>query len=149
MAPRSIRAATKGRLKELLESAPDLYDVQVLWGDETHSPDREHIRITDATGTVSIPTMNAGRKQRDDRFSVRLYVYSGVPGRAPQEAEERVEEMCHVIGDILADDFTLRDLDGLVAAELGEVTGPVSYAGGEGAIGWAGPIAVNCFARLI
>lgn len=149
MTTRSIRTATKARLRQLLVDRPELVDVQVLWGEETHSPDREHIRLADVTGTLSIPTWSGGgRAQRLDNYSINLYVFSGVPGMTPQEAEERVEELCHVIGDVLADDFTLGDLDGLLAAELGQVDGPTSWATDEGALGWAGPIRVNCQAHL-
>jgi len=145
---RTIRTATKSRLQRLLQDSPTLYDVQVLWGDETGAPDREHIRLGDVTGTLNIPVMSAGRRYRDDRYALNLYVYVGIPGLSPQEAEERCEELCHVIGDVLADDFSLDNLDGLVSAELGEFAGPVSYASSEGAVAWAGPLRIACHSRL-
>lgn len=148
MAERSIRSKTKRRLQDLLEAKPDLFGVQILRGWDEQAPEREHIRIGDASGTLSIPVMTAGRKHRDDRYTISLYVFAGVPGRGAEEAEERLEELVHVIGDVLADDHTLGELDGLVSAEMGEYAGPKSDPTPEGSYGYATPVEINCHARL-
>lgn len=153
MARTSIRVAAKKRLIGLLEAHPDLADVDVYyaWSGE---PARDHIRVgaPPTSGDSSVPTMKSGRKDRDDRFGISVYVLASTPGREQPEAEERAEQLLAIVESVVADHSLLQlndqQLDGVVMATVGDLDGPDSEPQTEGALAW-GRLVVNVHARLI
>lgn len=152
MARASIRTAAKKRLLDLLEAEPDLYDVDVYYA-WTGEPARDHIRVgaPPTSGDSSVPTMKAGRKDRDDRFGISVYVLASTPGRSNTEAEERAEALLSIVESVLADHSLLQlnddGLPGVVMATVGDLDGPDSDATDEGALGY-GRLVVNIHSRL-
>jgi hypothetical protein len=144
-----IRVACKKQLVQLLLAAPALADWQVVYSWTTHGPDRDHIRVglAPTSGESNVPTMKAGRKFRDDRFGISLYVLASAPGRSFEEAEERVEQALGVIDDVLAEAGGTLSLDGVVDASIGDFDGPDSDATEQGALGY-GRLVVNFHTRL-
>jgi hypothetical protein len=145
-----IRVACKKQLVQLLRAAPALADWQVVYSWATHGPDRDHIRVglAPTSGESNVPTMKAGRKYRDDRFGISLYVLASAPDRSFEEAEERVEEALASIDSVLADDPHLGGLlTGGLGATLGKVDGPDSDGTEQGALGY-GRCVVNVHSRL-
>lgn len=144
-----IRVACKKRLVQLLEAAPELVDWQVVYSWADHEPERDHIRVglVPTSGESNVPTMKAGRKFRDDRFGISLYVLASAPGRSFEEAEERVEEALAAIDSVLADNSRLGGLDGVLMATLGDFDGPDSDGTEQGALGY-GRCVVQIHSRL-
>jgi hypothetical protein len=142
-----IRVAAKRRLVELLEVA--LSDWEIVYGWDGPAPERDHIRVgaPPTSGASNVPTMKAGRKFRDDRFGISLYILASTPGRSHVEAEERVEAGLAGIDSVLADNSRLGGLDGVLMATLGDVDGPDSDPADEGALGY-GRCVVDIHARL-
>jgi hypothetical protein len=144
-----IRVACKKQLVQLLQAAPTLVDWQVVYSWASHGPDRDHIRVglAPTSGESNVPTMKAGRKYRDDRFGISLYVLASAPGRSFEEAEERVEEALGAIDSVLADNSRLGALDGVLMATLGDCDGPDSDGTEQGALGY-GRCVIDIHARL-
>lgn len=69
---------------------------------------------------VVVPTSKAGRKARDDRFTVTLVVR--VSGRISVDAldatQVRLAELLGAIEDVFADDPSLEDFPGVISAEI-------------------------------
>lgn len=152
MALTSIRVAAKRRLLELLKAERALDDVDVFYA-WTGDPERDHIRVGAAptSGAEQVPTMKAGRKHRDDRFGISVYVLASTPGREHDEAEERTEELLAIVESVVAVHSLLQlnddGLDGVVMATVGDLDGPDSDATDQGALGY-GRLVVNVHARL-
>jgi hypothetical protein len=142
-----IRVAAKRRLVELLKAG--LPDWEIVYGWDGPTPERDHIRVgaPPTSGSETVPTMKAGRKFRDDRFGISLYILAATPGRTHVEAEERVEVGLAGVDSVLADNSRLGALDGVLMATLGDVDGPDSDPATEGALGY-GRAVVNVHARL-
>jgi hypothetical protein len=119
MATNTIRYATARHIADLLTEADHLAETQVsvFWpGDKRVTP--EMIWIDRIEGDVSVPTMKAGRKDRDDLF--RIYWQVRVASRKHDEEASmgRLAEIVAELEDIPADWSTLQDFDGVVDAQV-------------------------------
>lgn len=97
---------------------------------------RNHVWIDRVTGTVSFDLLMAGRKLRDDQFTVRLIFQAGGPGDSIAETDARVETYCAAFEDLIAEDPSLGDMDGLIHAHFDEdsIEGPQGDLTDEGAV---------------
>lgn len=146
MASTTIRTAARRRLVELLAGWPGLAGVQVTVthpGDELKS---ESIWTGVPVGDINIPTMQAGRKERDDVFDVPLWFR--VANRATEDDTlDRLDQMIGEVCDYFATDTELGGLDGVLSAELARQEGPDAAKTNEGAEGGAA-LTVSVHARL-
>lgn len=146
MATSSIRWTFAKELVALIAGAESMGTVLVRSsrpGDTELTDEMVYVRMP-ITGEVSLPVGVGGRKPRDDRFTVTLQV--AVTRPSVDEAMVRLEEMVADVCDLLADDPSLGDIDGVLSAEISSATvGADTYADGV----WAsGEIAVSVHSRL-
>jgi hypothetical protein len=130
----SIRPAVKSALLTALQLKPELEGVQLSYGWPGDALEREHIWIGNVTGTVRIALLSTGRKYRDDKFNVSVFVQAGLIGGTEAEAEERATQLLAALEDVLADDPSIGEVDGLIDAELTTVDGPHTMLTKEGAV---------------
>jgi hypothetical protein len=142
----SIRHSLKAHLVDLLSAAPGLAGVQIAYGFPGDSMERECVYVARVTGTVEILLMQGGRKQRDDQFTITLIIQAGLDGGSEQASEERASEMYAVVENVLADDPSLDDVDGLIDAQIRQVDGPHTMQTMEGALAMFA-IDIECHAR--
>lgn len=132
MARTSIRATVKQWIVDELRNVAPTMNVDSGWPGRNLK--RDHAWVDRVTGTVEFNVVMAGRKQRDDKFTVRVIFQASQPGESIAETDERVEAMYAHLEDIFADDPGLGTMDGVVDATLGTVEGPVGEQTKEGAV---------------
>lgn len=134
MATKSIRSATKSALLTLLQAHPDLAGVQVEYGWPGDSWEVESVWIASVKGTVSISALSAGRKYRDDVFTITVLIQAGRLGQTALDADLRAEVLYGALEDVLANDPSLGNVDGLLWAQLSSAEGPTTRLTKEGAL---------------
>ena len=143
----SIRWQAAERVVSLLRAEPLLRSVSIEpgWpGDRV--PQAELIWLDEIDGTVNIPVMTGGRKQRDDIFNLPFQIR--VLGYATlAETMERLTTLVATIEDVLADDTSLLELDGVLSAEVTEER-QTSAMFPEGPVGFA-EVVVTVSSRLL
>ena len=127
MATTSVRVAVKRRLLELLGPAVGedgkrrtadgvIVDYTFPGGDLRD----EHVWLNGTTGIVDVRDFRAGRKARDDVFTLTVSFFAGRAGQTAEASEERAEELYALLCDLLADNPRLAadgvPLDGLMWA---------------------------------
>lgn len=114
MATTSIRWAVVDELVTRVTTAVDDPLVVVSAGFPGDMAQRaELIFVQGITSEVSTPVMSAGRRQRDDVFTIDLAV--AVSGKRDlQVTYQRLEELCGHVEDVLADDHDFTAMDGLL-----------------------------------
>lgn len=130
----SIRRAAKRRLIDLLASQPTLTGVPGDTGSPGGQMKTEHYWIGTVTGPMSDPLMKAGRRIRDDEFTMTVVFRVDLPGGTQDEADERAEELWSGLDELLAEDRKLDGLEGVLWAVLGQKEGPDGELTDEGAI---------------
>lgn len=150
MTTNTARAAVKARIRTLIGHSP-LGDrgVTVATGQLPENPDRKQVILGDIVGTIAPANMKAGRKDRDDRFTIEVWLIAFVAGASTAaEADELVDAMFSDFEDIFADDPTLGGtVSGLLHAYLdGPANGPNSR---QTPTGWASfrSTTVSCYVR--
>jgi hypothetical protein len=114
----SIRTAVKTRLVDLLTDA--LNPVQVSYGWPGQDLQDESVFCGQTTGQVTVADFRAGRKTRDDTFTVEVFFLAMKPGQTAAQAEERAEELYGSLETALAENPKLGDLPGVIhVAQLG------------------------------
>lgn len=116
MAATGIRWVAVKRLVDLLRTeAGPLVSVEPGWPGELAMRD-EMIWIDEVRSTIDAPVMTGGRIHRDDFFTVPVLVR--VAGARSLDATmERLEELVACVENVVADESTLNDLDGVVSVE--------------------------------
>lgn len=130
MATVSIRSNVKTWLTSGLDSA--LSEALVLRSWDGKVLERSTIWVIRVTGETTFPFSMAGRKTRDDEFTVRLAFAALVPGDSEVEAEARVESYVDALENLIAADPSMGGLDGVMAATYSLVEGPDTYPADEG-----------------
>jgi hypothetical protein len=131
----SIRSAAKLAVFNLLTAAYSALDPPVPttygWPGEELQADRVYlVGPGPGQGAVTYPVMMAGRKQREDKFTLSVILSAVAQAsfdgdNAVHAAETRAEVLYAVLEDAFANDQSLNELDGVVAALLGPtVSGP-------------------------
>lgn len=129
-----VRAATKAALTTALAAHATLSGVQVENGWPGKRLEREAVWVARVTGSITFPFMMAGRKIRDDEFTVTVLFMSGKPGTTLAESDARAEVLWSALDDILAADQTL-SIDGVEWLLEGvTVEGPTGEYTDEGAV---------------
>lgn len=146
MATTSIRHLYITRLVTLLRD--QLGGVQVEYGWPGDTLEADAVYVADVDGTVEIPTLKAGRKHRDDQFTVTVLIQAGLAGGDLAETAERAARLYAALEDVLADDPSLDGFDGLLDCELGFVAGPNTFRTSEGAVTFYA-CEINCQARYL
>jgi hypothetical protein len=145
MATSSTVPAVRSALVALLEVA--LPDSQVSYGRPADAAlQRECVWVGAARGADRIPVMKAGRKCREQSYSVQVIVWVAMPSGQQDDADARAFEVLTVIEGLVADDPSLGGLDGLVHATAGAWESVSDFAK-------EGPFAsisfdVDCLARI-
>lgn len=114
----SIRWQATNQLVTLLRSSPILSGVTVEpgWpGDRV--PAAELIWLDEIDGQIAVPVMTGGRKQRADTFTLSIQIRVIGLGTL-DETMSRLFELVAVVENLLADDTSLGNLDGVLSAEL-------------------------------
>lgn len=103
--------------------------------------ERNHVWVDRVVGTVSFDLIMAGRKLRDDEFTVRLIFQASGPGDSIAETDARVESYCAAFEDLIAERPFLSDdedapMEGLIHAVFAEdsIEGPMGEFTDEGAV---------------
>lgn len=94
----------------------------------------ELVYILTVDGEMSRPVMNAGRTVRDDKFQITIR-FRILGKRDLNLTMRRLSEVFSALEDVLADNSTLGDLDGVVSAEI---TSPTPWSVGMSHEGPAG-----------
>lgn len=142
----NVRARVRATLAERVRAVPAIAGVQVV-GHLTPDIANEHILFGEITGAYALRNMKAGRKQRSDTFTQRVFVMAGRAGQTAAGAEERALELFAALDDVLADDPTL-GVAGVQWARLGNVNGPDVAASDEGQVAFM-EIEVDVLAHMI
>jgi hypothetical protein len=132
-ATKSVRTAVIDALVTALKAKPVLANIQTSEGWPGKSLEHESVWVGKVTGLITFPLMMAGRKIRDDHFTVTIIFMSGNPGDTISDANDRVETYYGALEDIFADDQTLGSLDGVLSILLDQVEGPRGAFTDEGA----------------
>lgn len=119
MATTSTVYAFRAALVEAVAAV--LTDVQVSHGYPGESfLEREAVYVDRVTGRHQIANIKAGRKQRDETYVATVVVSVVNDDGTAADAEERAFELLQVVEDILADDPSMNDTDGVVHATAGD-----------------------------
>ena len=151
VATTSIRTRVRDEIIARLNQHPALMGtdgnrVPISPGLPGGSLEREHVFVARITGRRNIAFMEAGRKTRDDEFTISFVFMTATPGADTLDADNRAEQMSTALEDVLADDPTLGDLDGNFWAVEAEANGPDHQLTDEGAVAFM-HIDVECRAR--
>lgn len=150
MSTTSVRTATRRKIFDLLTAAGDLAGVQVSYA-EPRTAQKQCVWLGAITGEHQVAGFTANRKQRDDDFTIALFV--GVisePDATGQDADETCETLFATVENVLADDPVLTSAgpaDGLLWAVLGKVDGPSPSPAETGYVSLI-TAQINCKARL-
>lgn len=129
-----VRSIVKSALVDALRNHSLLQGVDVFTGWPGESLGREAVWISRTSGQITYPFMMAGRKTRDDEFTVTVMFMAGSPGNTIEEADARVEVLWSALDDVFANDQTL-SVDGAVwTLEGATVEGPTGEFTDEGAV---------------
>lgn len=141
MRPTSMRAQVKAylidQLAPLLEAqSTSEHPVAVSHGWPGKQLGRNHIWADRVTGTASFNLLMAGRKLRDDEFTIRFVFQASAPGDTLAETDARAEGYCAVFEDLIALDPSLGDMGGLIHAVFADnaIEGPNGELTDEGAV---------------
>ena len=148
MATGSIRSTFKQALVDSLGLQAGLAQVQIQYGWPGDTLEKDSVWLGGCNGQLSIPVLQAGRKQRDDEFTVDVYIATGTRGMTAVEADTKVVEYLSALDSVLANDPQLLTLDGLVAAVVTNIQGPDPSLTAEGASSFA-TATVSVHARYV
>jgi hypothetical protein len=149
MATTSTVPTVKAALVSLLTTAIGNTDVQVMHGrSQDNLIKKRQVVVVGAVSYQSeIANIKAGRKQRDERYSVEVLFLVAKPRGLSVDAESAAWALFNELEDVLANDPSLGGIDGLAWAVLGSVDADVALEN-EGPVAWI-TANVDCVARLI
>lgn len=134
MATSSTIPAVKAALVERLTAAVNDSGVQIVWGRPQDSlAARECVYVADARPSYEFANIKAGRRQYDERFEIDVLFCVARARGDVQAAAERAYQLLAALRDVLADDFTVGGISGLVWLRMGSAVEAVAY-GGEGPV---------------
>lgn len=129
------RYDVKAAIVDALQAHTSLLDVPVSYGWPGKHLEREHVWLANTTGTVNYPHVMAGRKTREDDYTITILFMASKDGKNLAEAEERVQEMYQALDDLAADGELIGTHDGVEWSLHGEtVDGPNSELTDKGAV---------------
>lgn len=134
-------------LVNLLTVAPALSGVQVGYSHPGDAVEVDSVYLGDVSGRQGPATMKAGRRTRDETYTVDVFVETTVDGPTAQGASERAWLLATAVEDVVANDATL-GLSAPFWAVVGDMSERVGFD--EDRRGWASRIriGVECRGRL-
>lgn len=149
MATTSTVPSVKAALVTQLTTAINSSSVQVSYGRPIQNlVKRQVVVVGNVSYSSDIANQKAGRKQRDERYSIEVLFFVGAARGRAADAETRVWALFASLENILADDPYLGGaIDGLAWAVLGSVEADVAHEN-EGPVAWIAAN-VDCLARLV
>ena len=147
MADHSTVPAAKAALVALIGAA--LAGVQVTYGRPADAQlERECVWVGDATGTHRVPVMAAGRKRRQEDYSIEVICWVAKTHGLISAAEARCFELLGEVEDVVADDPTLGLASnvGYFQATAGSFDTASDLPGGPAAVI---NLSIACSARLV
>lgn len=129
-----LRTRVRDEILARLAAQSDLEGVKIDPGLPGKNIEREHVFVARITGQRNVAFLEAGRKTIDDDFTISFIFWVANPGSDTLEADDRVEQMSMCLLDVLADDPSLGDLDGLMWATEAQTEGPDPELTDEGAV---------------
>lgn len=107
MATRSTVPTARATLLAALQAKPALAQIQVAYQHPGDAREADSIYLGEVRRDSSIPTLRAGRKTREERFTIDVWVDCAGDGPTAQTASERAWGYVGELEDILADDPSL------------------------------------------
>ena len=130
----SVRTTVKTWLTDQLTASLAGEDCEVSGGWPGRHLKRNHVWLDRCTGTVEFRLLMAGRKTREDEFTIRVVFQASAPGDDLASTDERAESYYAALEYLIADDPSLDGMDGIESALLASVEGPVGELTDEGAV---------------
>ena len=125
--------SVKSTLLTKLQADSTLSAIQVTYGDPGGAARREHIFIGDVTAGGQDPeSLSSGRRRRIETYTLDVIVSVQSKPQGLQENEERAIVLASAVEDVVADNPTLSDLDGLMFMECSGMSVSSSEAGVDG-----------------
>lgn len=129
-----LRTKVRDEIITRLRLQPDLEGVPVAPGLPGKTIEREHVFVARITGQREVAFLQEGRKTIEDNFIITFIFWVANPGSDTLESDDRAEVMSLCLLDVLAEDPSLGDLDGLMWAVEAESQGPDPELTDEGAM---------------
>lgn len=107
MATRSTVPAVRAALVALLQARPGLAGVQVGYSHPGDALERESMFLGGTRGRHDPANLRAGRKHRDEAYTLDVWVDVSADGPTAQPASERAWALIGELEDVLADDPSL------------------------------------------
>jgi len=123
----------KAALLTKLKADATLSAIQVTYGDPGGAARREHVFIGDVTAGGQDPeSLSSGRRRRIESYTLDVIVSVQSKPQGVQENEQRAIVLASAVENVVADNPTLSDLDGLMFMECSGMSVSSNEAGIDG-----------------
>lgn len=133
MATRSTAPTFRTALLAALQARPALSAVQTSYSHPGDPHEHEAVYLGEVRGASEVATIRAGRKARQERYTLDVWIDLDAVGPDAQTASERAWALFGELEDILADDPTV-GVAGVLWAVLGDYTETLMFD--EARRGW-------------
>ena len=125
--------SVKSTLLTKLQADSTLSAIQVTYGDPGGAARREHVFIGDVTAGGQDPeSLTSGRRRRIESYTLDVIVSVQSKPQGVQENEQRAVVLASAVENVVADNPTLSDLDGLMFMECSGMSVSSNEAGIDG-----------------
>ena len=125
--------SVKSTLLTKLKADATLSAIQVTYGDPGGAARREHIFLGDVTAGGQDPeSLSSGRRRRIESYTLDVIVSVQSKPQGLQENEERAIVLASAVENVVADNPTLSNLDGLMFMECSGMSVSSNEAGIDG-----------------
>ena len=123
----------KAALLTKLQADATLSAIQVTYGDPGQAARREFVFIGDVTAGGQDPeSLSSGRRRRIESYTLDVIVSVQSKPQGLQENEQRAIVLASAVEDVVADNPTLSNLDGLMFMECSGMSVSSNEAGVDG-----------------
>ena len=123
----------KAALLTKLQADATLSAIQVTYGDPGGAARREHVFIGDVTAGGQDPeSLSSGRRRRIESYTLDVIVSVQSKPQGLQENEQRAIVLASAVENVVADNPTLSNLDGLMFIECSGMSVTSNEAGVDG-----------------
>jgi len=125
--------SVKSTLLTKLKAESDLSGIQITYGDPGGAARREFIFIGDVTAGGQDPeSLSSGRRRRIESYTLDVIVSVQSKPQGLQENEQRAVVLASAVENVVADNPTLSNLDGLMFIECAGMSVSSNEAGIDG-----------------
>ena len=125
--------SVKSTLLTKLKAESDLSGIQITYGDPGGAARREFIFIGDVTAGGQDPeSLSSGRRRRIEAYTLDVIVSVQSKPQGLQENEQRAIVLASAVENVVADNPTLSNLDGLMFIECAGMSVSSNEAGIDG-----------------